>query len=89
MINTSLRELRELRKTNPPVYRGAIDPVAVEKWLRRLCRKMTFLQIPEERQALLATEFLADDIFRWWESMTTSKNRESISWAEFEITFLP
>ena len=40
----------EFRRLNPPTFKGGVDPIAANQWLRTMERMIEVAKVPEEEQ---------------------------------------
>ena len=40
----------EFRRLNPPTFKGGVDPIAVDQWLRTMERMIEVAKVPEEEK---------------------------------------
>lgn len=78
----------EFRKSRPPVFRGIMDPMIAEEWLRQITRSMNNQKVPEDLKVTIACTYLEGQAYHWWESVLSMPNTEITTWAAFDNIFL-
>ena len=84
--------LEQFKKLDPPIFRGSINPMVAEAWIKQIEKIFTALGCGEEQKVVFASFVLQGEADHWWESKTrllrTLLERRPITWELFEEAFL-
>lgn len=79
--------LMEFIKLKPPVFRGLSDPVAAERWLKKMKKKFKKLEVPQEYRVGFATYLFEGSAEEWWDLHINDYNAPKLCWDDFETLF--
>ncbi|XP_062029239.1 uncharacterized protein LOC133745201 [Rosa rugosa] len=85
--NRVMRIQGEFRKSRPPVFKGKMDPMMAEEWLRQIT-SMNNQRVPKDLKVIIACTYLEGQAYHWWESILSMPNTEITIWTAFENIFL-
>ena len=80
--------LQKFLKLHPPVFKGEVDPVGAEGWLKKLTKIFEAMQVPDEKKLILVPYLLEDNVDYWWDMITRTEVMDTMSWGGFEKLFL-
>nr|XP_011459357.1 PREDICTED: uncharacterized protein LOC105349937 [Fragaria vesca subsp. vesca] len=78
----------EFRKARPPMFKGALDPMIAEEWLRQMKRTLNNQKVPEDLKVIVACTYLESAVYHWWESVLATPDTDITTWSAFEAIFL-
>lgn len=78
----------EFRKARPPIFKGILDPMVAEEWLRQMKRTLNNQKVPEDLKVIVACTYLESAAYHWWESVLATPDIEITTWNAFEVVFL-
>ena len=77
------RVREDFRKGHPPEFSGGIDVMAASRWKNSMQRHLRMVECSEVQKQFLATFKLTGAALHWWESVTTSEQRDALPIADF------
>ena len=80
--------LEKFLKLHPPVFRGEVDPLGAEGWLKKLTKIFEAMQVPDEKKLILVPYILEDEADFWWDMVTRTEDMGAMSWSDFEKVLL-
>ncbi|KAL3747487.1 hypothetical protein ACJRO7_016298 [Eucalyptus globulus] len=77
------------RKAKPPTFDGKADPLAAERWIKKIDGIFEAEEVPEGRKVKFATQYLEGEAEFWWDGMKPSLGGRDviISWEDFKNAF--
>lgn len=77
------------RKAKPPTFDGKADPLAAERWIKKIDGIFEAEEVPEDRKVKFATRYLEGEPEFWWDGMKPSLGGRDviISWEDFKKAF--
>jgi len=93
--NNPRRALEQFQKLNPPAFRGGVDPIQAEEWLRQIEKILDVMECTETQRVSFASFMFQGEAERWWEMVKGgAKNLgREISWnflvAKFNEKYIP
>ncbi|XP_062012531.1 uncharacterized protein LOC133729070 [Rosa rugosa] len=78
----------EFRKARPPIFKGTLDPMIAEEWLRQMKRTLNNQKVPEDLKVIISSTYLEGAAYHWWESVLATPDTEITTWDAFEVIFL-
>ncbi|KAL8115441.1 hypothetical protein AgCh_022076 [Apium graveolens] len=72
----------------PPEFKGEVDPVAANIWLKEMEKAFVLTKVSEELKTDYASYFWKNDSNYWWESTRALEGEGHILWARFTELFL-
>jgi len=70
-------------RCNPKVYNRNYDPVVLEKWVRRIEKIFTVVEVPEEKKANIGTYNLTSEVDIWWNIVKGRLVGLEFTWSKF------
>ncbi|XP_056175765.1 uncharacterized protein LOC130140429 [Syzygium oleosum] len=79
----------QFRKSKPPTYDGKTDPLAAERWIRKIEGIFRVKEVPNDKKVDFATQYLEGEAEYWWEGKRSTLGDEdaTISWKYFKEAF--
>ena len=82
-------DLQRFRAHHPPTFRGGGDPVVADHWFRQVERVLEAMEITFDVTWIrLATFQLEGESQVWWDWVNTSRDWETMTWADFRELFM-
>ncbi|KAL3749910.1 hypothetical protein ACJRO7_010955 [Eucalyptus globulus] len=77
------------RKAKPPTFDGKADPLAAERWIKKIDGIFEAEEVPEDRKVKFATQYQEGEAKFWWDGMKPSLGGRDviISWEDFKKAF--
>jgi hypothetical protein len=80
--------LGEFKRTQPPVFSYAVEPIDADDWLKDIDRKLHVAQCNDREMVLYASHQLTGQALDWWEAYCAAhENPAAITWMEFKASF--
>ena len=83
-----VRLIKDFKALVPPVFRGGINFLEVEHWLKEVKKILDVLEVPEERRVSLAFFMLRDEADSWWDMVKSTHDVPHMGWTWFEELLL-
>ena len=83
-----VRLIKDFKALVPPVFRGGINFLEAEHWLKEVKKIMDVLEVPEERRVSLASFMLRDEADSWWDMVKSTHDVPHMGWTQFEELLL-
>ena len=80
--------LEKFLKLHPLVFKGEVDPLGSEGWLKKLTKIFEAMKVPDEKKLILVPYILEDEAGFWWDMVTKTEDMDTMSWSGFEKLFL-
>ena len=83
------RNLQRFRDHHPPTFTGGGDPMVVDHWFMQIEKVLEAMEITSDvtRIRLAAFQLEGEDQV-WWKWARTSRDLETMTWAEFQELFM-
>ncbi|KAK0594976.1 hypothetical protein LWI29_002325 [Acer saccharum] len=84
--------LERFKKLGPPVFKGRIDPIATEAWLKQIEKVFIAIACPDKQKVVFTSFMLEDEADHWWDATsrilkTTLPINNHITWETFKNAF--
>ena len=79
-----VRLIKDFKALVPPVFRGGINFLEAEHWLKEVKKILDVLEVPEERRVSLASFMLRDEADSWWDMVKRTHDVPHMGWTQFE-----
>ena len=81
-VNNPRRALEQFQKLNPPPFKGGVDPIQAEEWLRQICKILDVMECTEDQRVSFTSFMFQGEAEHWWEVVKTGAKSlgEEISW---------
>ena len=83
-----VRLIKDFKAFVPPVFRGGINFLEAEHWLKEVKKILDVLEVPEERRVSLASFMLRDEADSWWDMVKSTHDVPHMGWTQFEELLL-
>ena len=83
-----VRLIKDFKELVPPVFRGGINFLEAEHWLKEVKKIRDVLEVPEERRSSLASFMLRDKADSWWDMVKSTHDVPHMGWTQFEELLL-
>ena len=83
-----VRLIKDFKALVPPVFRGGINFLEAEHWLKGVKKILDVLEVPEERRVSLASFMLRDKADSWWDMFKSTHDVPHMGWTQFEELLL-
>ena len=70
------------------MFRGGINFLEAEHWLKEVKKILDVLEVPEERRVSLASSMLRDEVDSWWDMVKNTYDVPRMGWTQFEELLL-
>ena len=76
--------LEKFLKLHPSVFKGEVDPLGAEGWLKKLTKIFEAMHMPDEKKLILVPYILQDEVDFWWDMVTRTEDMDNMTWGGFE-----
>ena len=83
-----VRLIKDFKELVPLVFRGGINFLEAEHWLKEVKKILDVLEVPEERRVSLASFMLRDEADSWWDMVKSTHDVPHMGWTQFEELLL-
>ena len=66
-VNNPRRALEQFQKLNPPAFKGGVDPIQAEEWLRQIEKILDVMECTENQRVSFTSFMFQGEAERWWE----------------------
>ncbi|KAK3199309.1 hypothetical protein Dsin_022724 [Dipteronia sinensis] len=91
-IRDAVVTLKRFKRLGPLVFKGKVDPIAAEVWLREIEKVCTTIVCFDEQKVVFASFMLEDEADHWWDATsrilkTIMLRNDHITWEMFKNAF--
>ncbi|XP_074327792.1 uncharacterized protein LOC141665704 [Apium graveolens] len=79
---------KNFQSVNPPEFKGSIDPVKANAWLKEIENAFDLVGVGIEQKTKFSSYFLKGEANYWWESKRELQRDEFVTWERFIELFL-
>ncbi|XP_024195523.1 uncharacterized protein LOC112198606 [Rosa chinensis] len=80
--------IESARKHGAQTFASATTPMDAQRWLDRMERVFSQMELPEDMKVSLAVQFLEDSAWHWWNDIVSdTTNVGQMTWAMFKAHF--
>ena len=83
-----VRLIKDFKELVPLVFRGGINFLEAEHWLKEVKKILDVLEVPEERRVSLTSFMLRDEADSWWDMVKSTHDVPHMGWTQFEELLL-
>ena len=83
-----VRLIKDFKALIPPVFRGGINFLEAEHWLKEVKKILDVLEVPEERRVSLASFMLREKANSWWDMVKNTYDVPHMGWTQFKDLLL-
>ena len=83
-----VRLIKDFKALIPPVFRGGVNFLEAEHWLKEVKKILDVLEVPQERRVSLASFMLRDEADSWWDMVKNTHDVPHMGWTQFEELLL-
>ena len=80
--------IKDFKALVPLVFRGGINFLEAEHWLKEVKKILDVLEVPEGRRVSLASFMLRDEADSWWDMVKSTHDVPHMGWTQFEELLL-
>ncbi|KAL8121526.1 hypothetical protein AgCh_018308 [Apium graveolens] len=80
--------VKELIVVNPSEFKGSLEPIEVNVWLKEIEKAFALVNVKEEQKVEFASYYLKNEATYWWEMVKTLEGTYVITWERFKELFL-
>ena len=81
--------LQRFRAHHPPTFTGGGDPMVVDHWFMQIEKVLEAMEITSDTTRIRLAAFqLEGEAQVWWKWAKTSRDLETMTWAEFQELFM-
>ena len=66
-VSNLRRALEQFQKLNLPAFKGGVDPIQTEEWLRQIEKKLDVMECTENQRVSFTFFISKGKAERWWE----------------------
>ena len=79
--------LREFLRQSPPTFKGSLNPLDADRWIRRVTKVFDGLGVAEDFKVGLATYLFDGEANHLWESVKIRRDISALTYEEFDQIF--
>ena len=79
-----VRLIKDFKALIPPMFRGGVNFLEAEHWLKEMKKILDVLEVPKEQRVSLASFMLRDEADRWWDMVKNTHDVPHMGWTQFE-----
>ena len=83
-----VRLIKDFKALIPPVFRGGINFLEAEHWIKEVKKILDVLEVPKERRVSLDSFMLRDEADNWWDIFKSTHDVPHMGWTQFEELLL-
>ena len=83
-----VRLIKDFKALIPPMFRGGVNFLEAEHWLKEVKKILDVLEVPEEWRVSLASFMLRDEAESWWDIVKNTHDVPHMGWTQFEELLL-